>query len=158
MHVLEDWFFAEIEANHFRHIWVKGFVVGHTSTHCVRQRHPTSAVGVHQAGHAEHGVRSERERINEVVIDTPINDIDFLRPLRGAHENGVVLNKQVDALNQLYPHLLCEERMFKVSRVEVSRRHQDDSRVVDTNGCGVAQGLEKHVWIVIDRANLLRRE
>ena len=154
--ILEDRLFIQIKTDHFRHIGIHRFIVGHTGTDSIRQRNASGTVGAHQSRHAQHRIGAEGFRIDEVVVDAPVDHIDFLRPLGGAHEHGVVLHKQVNAFDQLDPHLLCKEGMFEVGGVEVARCHQYDGRVIDADRRGIAQGLQQQIRIVIDRPHALR--
>ena len=76
--------------------------------------------------------------------------------MRGAHKHGFILHKQIDALDEFDAHLLRQECMFKVGRIEVTRRHQHDSRAIHSDRGRIAQRLQQHVRVVINRPNGLR--
>ena len=88
-----------------------------------------AAVGRHQAGHAEHRIRPEHQRIEEVVVDAAVDHVDALRPLGGAHVDDVVAHEEVATLDQLDAELVGEEGVLVVGRVERPRRHQRDGRL-----------------------------
>ena len=84
-HVLQDRLLAEIELHDRRHVAVDRLVVGDAGADRVGERDVAGLVGRHQARHAERGIRPEGERIEEVVVDAPVDHVDALRPLGRAH-------------------------------------------------------------------------
>ena len=51
-------------------------------------------------------MRPEGERVEEVVVDAAIDDVHAFRALRCAHEDLVILDEQVLALDEFDAHLL----------------------------------------------------
>ena len=77
-HVAEDRLLAEVEADHLRHVGIDRLVVGDAGADRVGERDVAGAVGVEQPGHAEQAVLPEGERVEEVVVDAPVDDVDAL--------------------------------------------------------------------------------
>ena len=96
---------VEVEADQVRHEGVDRLVVGDAGARRVRERDVAGAVGVHQARDAERAVAPEGERVEEVVVDAPVDHVDALAALGGAHEHVIVLDHQVAALDQRDAHL-----------------------------------------------------
>ena len=86
-------------------------------------------VGVHQARHAEHAVGAERQRVEEVVVDAAVDHVHALQAARRPHEDAVLIDDQVAALDQLDAHPLGEEAVLEVGRVVHARAEQHDGRV-----------------------------
>ena len=87
----------------------------------------------HQTGHAEHRVGIEGLGIEEQVVDASVDHVDALESLHRLHVDAfVVADDQVGALHQFGAHLLGEERMLEVRRVEDARREHDEVRVTAT--------------------------
>src|SRR5437763_339185 len=72
-------------------------------------------VNLHQSRDAQHRVGAKRLRIDKVVVDSSINDIDALEPLCRAHPDKIIRHHQVVAFDQFNPHLLREKGMLEVS-------------------------------------------
>jgi hypothetical protein len=77
-HVREDRLLVEVEADHRGHVRVDRLVVGHAGADRVREGHVAGPVGVEQARHPEQAVLPERERIEEAVVDAPVDHVDTL--------------------------------------------------------------------------------
>jgi hypothetical protein len=56
-------------------------------------------------------------RIEEVVVDAPVDDVHPLLPADAAHVQDVLVTEQVPALDQLDAHLAGQERVLEVGRV-----------------------------------------
>ena len=65
--------------------------------------------------------RPEVHRVEEVVVDAPVDDVDLAVALGGAHVDGVVAAEQVTALDQLDAHLPGQQRVLEVGRVVDTR-------------------------------------
>ena len=85
-------------------------------------------------GTAEHRVAAEVQRVEVVVVDAAVDDVDALQPLGRAHRDDVVVAHEVAALDELDAHLPGEERVLEVRGVVHARREHDDARVVDRRG------------------------
>ena len=115
-------------------------------------------IGGQQAWHAEHRLLVEDQGIEKVVIEPPVDDVNPLRPLRGAHENGFVLDEEVSPLDELDSHLLRQEGVFEVGAVVGARRQQDNRRVGHALWRHGAQILEQHVRVMLHRRDHVPRE
>ena len=60
-------------------------------------------------------------RIEEVVVDAPVDDVHPPLPSDAAHVQDVVAAEQVPALDQLNAHLAGQEGVLEIGRV-VARR------------------------------------
>ena len=86
-------------------------------------------VGRHQSRDAKRGIGAEGERVEKIVLDAPIDHIDALGALGGAHVDHVFLDEQVAALDQLDPELVGQEGMLVIRRIVDAGREQHHSRV-----------------------------
>ena len=72
-------------------------------------------------GAAEHRVGAEVQRVEVVVVDAAVDDVDALLARGRAHVDDVVAAHEVAALDQLDAHLPGEERVLEVRGVVDAR-------------------------------------
>ncbi|MCY1360487.1 hypothetical protein D9M69_471170 [compost metagenome] len=157
-YVVEDDLLAEVEADHVGHVRIDRLVVRHASADRIADGHVAGTVDRQQAGRAERGIVPEHQRIEEVVVDAPVDHVDALRPLRGAHEQVVVLDEQVAAFDQLHAHLLRQEGVLEVRRVVHARGQHHHRGIGDRLRRYAAQHVEQQVGIVRHRRDAVARE
>ncbi len=88
-------------------------------------------------GNAEGGIGLEHLRVEEEVVDPPVDDIDADEAADGPEVEAVVaVDDEVLALHQVGAHLLSEEGVLEVGRVEDARRQDRD------DGCLARPGRE----------------
>ena len=73
-------------------------------------------------------VRPEGERIEELVVDPAVDDIDLLPPGVVRRKTRLSSDEEITALDELDPHLLREKRVLEVGRVVDAGCQQDDAR------------------------------
>ena len=83
------------------------------------------------------------QRVEKLVVDPSVEDIDALLPARRAHVHDVVAADEVATLDELDSHLPGEERVLEVGGVVDTRREQHHARVVDATRSCRAQGLQQ---------------
>ena len=88
--VVEHRLFAEVVLDHRRDVRVDRFVVGDTVPDEVRDRDVAGPCRVDQAGAAQHRVGAEMQRIEVLVVDSAIDDVDGFFARRRAHEHMIV--------------------------------------------------------------------
>ncbi len=88
-----------------KHVRVDEFVVTDSVADRTGQHDVAGPGSVDQSGHPEHRIGTELQRIQEGVINAPIDDVDLALPLGGAHVYLVVSTEQVAALDQFDTHL-----------------------------------------------------
>ena len=88
--------------------------------------HISGAIGVEESRNAEAGIAPEAERVEEIVIDAAIDDVDAAQSGGGAHVDDVVVNEQVAAFDEFDAHLLREKCVLEIGGVEDSGREQHD--------------------------------
>ena len=66
------------------------------------------------------------ERIEEVVVDAAIDDVDALEAVDGLHVDDDAVDDQVAALDQLDAHLLGEKTVLEIGAVVDAGSEQDD--------------------------------
>ncbi len=159
VHAPQNRIFPEVIADEGRHIGVDGFVVGDAVAHGIRQGHISRAVGAHQAGDAEHGIRPERERVQKLIVHAAVDHIDALQAVNGLHVNDAAIHDQVAAFDELDAHLLREEAVLEIRAVVNPGRKQGDLSVVSSARRKAAQNARQLGGIVIDGKNfvLLKR-
>src|SRR5262249_52129575 len=116
------------------------------------------AIGVKETRNPEDRIGSERQRIQKVVVDTPIDDIDAAQPGRRPHVDDVVVNYQVAPFDQLYSHLARQKRMFIRGGVEQTRSQQQDRRIGAVLGSESPQSRQQRLSVMIDRPYVVAAE
>ena len=154
-HVVQDRLFAEIKADHFRHIGIDRLVVGNAGAYGVRQRDIPGLISLQNTRHAQGGIRTEGERIHEIVVNAAIDDIDALGPLRRAHVDHFILDEKITPFDQFDPHLLGQESVFEVGAVVRTRRQHDDGWVADPDWRHRPQLFQQHVRVMLHRRHLV---
>ncbi len=156
--IADDGRLAEIEADHLGDVGINRLVVGHAGTDGVGDGDAAGAVGGEQAGDSQHGVGAEHQGIQEIVVDAAVDDIDALRALGGAHEDGFVTDEKILAFHQLDAHLLREEGVFEIGAVVSAGGEENDRGVGDAGGGDAAQIVEQHVGVVVDGGDAVAGE
>ena len=79
----EDRLLAEVEADHLRHVRIDRLVVGDAGADRVGERHAARR-DTRRTGPGTPSIESgaERERVEEVVVDAPVDHVHALRPAR----------------------------------------------------------------------------
>ena len=122
--------FAEVIANDFRDVGVDGFVVGDSGADGVGEGYVARAICVEEAGDAEDGIAAETERIEEIVVNAAIDDIDAAQAGGGAHVDDVVVDEKVAAFDQFDAHLLGEKCVFEIGGVGDAGSEEDGCRIL----------------------------
>ncbi len=156
--VLQDRLLGEVVPDQVGDVRVEQLVVGDAVAHGVGDRDVAQARGEHESGCAEHRVGAELQRVEEVVVDAAVDDVDALRSARGAHEDLAAHAQQVAPLDELDAHEAREQRVLEVRRVVDTRGEHDDVRVVDPGRGRGPQGGEQLVRVVADGAHAHRDE
>lgn len=94
-----------------------GFVIGDAGADGIGYGDAACTIGGEQPWHSQHGVGAKHQGIQEVVVDAPINHVNTLRALGGAHEYRFIADEQILAFNQFDAHLLSQEGVLEVSTV-----------------------------------------
>ncbi len=134
-------------------VGIDRFVVGHTVADRVRHCHRSGANGGHQSGHPEHRGALECDRIQELIVDPSVNDVDPLETARRSHVHGVVVHQQIAPFDEFHPHAAGQKRVLEVGRVERTGGQHDDGRIVDAHRGLELQCLEQHRPVVVDPAD-----
>ena len=157
-HVAEDGLFVQIKPYHGRYVNVGGLVIRHAGAHGVSQRDAAVAVDRHQAGHAQHGIRLEAERIQIFIVYAAVDHVHAPGAFSGAHVDIIAAHEQVLSLYQLHAHLLGDEGMLKIGAVVGSRRQQYHRRFLHAGWGKRAQIVQQHLRIVLDRCHRIVAE
>ena len=127
-HVGEDRLLAEEVADHVRHVGVDDLVVRDAAAGSVGKRDVARLPGAHQSGYAQHRFLAERLRVQEEVVDAPVNDVDPLETADCAHVHAVVLrDHEVGALDEFGRHFKSQVGVFEIRRVVDSRGQHHDA-------------------------------
>ena len=148
----------EVVADHARNVGVDRLVVGESGAEGVGYSDVAGAIGVEEARASQSRVAAEDERIAEVVVDAPVDDVDALEAVGGAHVDDVVVGDQVAAFNEIDAHLAGEISVLKVRGVEDAGREQNDVRLGTAFGRERAQRGEQHLRVVLDGAHAVAVE
>ena len=101
---------------------------------------------------------AEALRIDEIVVDAPIDDVDPLEAPCRPHHDEPVLHHQIAPLYQLDAHLLGEEGMLEVGGVVDAGCEQNDGGIRDVVRRQAAQGIEQAGRVVLHGAHQRRSE
>jgi hypothetical protein len=102
-----------------------------------------------KAGHA--GKESGEPRVEEVVVDPAIDDVDLALAVGAPHVDDVVLHDQVVPLDEIDAHLPGQEGVLEEGGIVDPRREQDHHGVLAAPGRGVPERLPQQMRIVADR-------
>ncbi len=125
-HIGNDRVFVQVILDDIWHIGIDDLVIGHSGTRGIGQANIAFQPGLHQAFHTQDRFRVEYRRIQELVIDAAVDHVHGRQAVNGFHEDMIVLNHQVTTLDQFGAHALCQERMFKIGRIENARGQDND--------------------------------
>ena len=118
-----------------------------------------AAIDVEDAGHAQHRVASEHQRVEEGIVDAPVDDVDLLEAQRRLHHQRAVDDDEVLALHQLDAHLVGKERVLEVGAVvDAGGEHDDGGLAVEAGRRDAFQRQAQVVRIVLHRAHAVAGE
>src|ERR1700676_113712 len=157
-HVGDDGIFVEVIADDTWDVGVESLVVGEARAEGVGDGDVAGAIGVEQAGAAQNGVAAEDERLAKIVIDAPVDDIDALQAVSGAHVDDVVVGDEVAALDEIDTHLAGEVCVLEISGVEDARGKEDDVGLGPSLRSQRAQRGEQQLRILLDGAHAVAVE
>jgi hypothetical protein len=157
-HVLQDRLLAEIELHDLGHVGIDRLVVGDAGAEGVHDVDAAGAQGAEQAGNAEEGVGTHRQRVEERVVDPAVDHVDPLRSARRAHVDTALVDEQVGTLHQFDAHLVGEEGVFEIGAVVVTGSQQHDVGLMAVAEGHRPQRGEQLLGIVGDRQDAHGRE
>ena len=102
--VAQDGVLAQVVLDHGRHVGVDELVVGHAVAHPVGDGHPAGPGRVDHARAADQRLGPELQRVEVVVVDAPVDDVDGDLSLGGAQEHLGPVAHQVPTLDQVHAH------------------------------------------------------
>ena len=140
LHILEQRLFAQVVANHVRHVDVYALVVGYTGAGGVGQRHVAQLRGVYQTPDAQQRVGPEHQRVEEVVINAAVDHVHLLQAVGGAHIHVAIPHYQVLAFHQFGPDFAGEEHVLIEGGVVDAGREQGDDGVALPAGAQFLKG------------------
>ena len=150
---------VEIVADHVGHEGIDDLVVRHPGAGRVRQCDVPACPRTHEARHADQGLGIERLRVEEQVVDAPVDDVDPLGAVDRAHVAAVVVgDEQIGALHQLHARLPREIGMLEIGGVVDAGRQQHDERHLARPGREARERLVQLGRIVVDRQDGRRLE
>ncbi len=113
----------------------------------------------HQTGHTQRAVLAEDLRIDEQVVDPPVDHVHPLETVDGAHVDAlVVADDEVDAFHERRTDALGEERVLEVGRVVDARGEHGDRRLGHAVGRQRREHAVQLVGVRVDRKDALLRE
>ncbi len=127
----QDRFLAEVVPDQIGDVAVHRFVVGDAVAHRIGDGDFSGARRVQQTSHAEGRVGAELHRVEKLVVETPVDDVDASLAGRRAHANHVVPAHEVATLDEFDAHLPRQEAVLEVGGVVHAGREHDHGRVVD---------------------------
>ena len=160
-HVRDDGFLAEVVFDHLRHEVISHLVVRNAGADGVGEVYVTLAIRLDEAGHAEQGVLAEDGGVEEVVVESAVDDVHALETLGGLHEDHVFLHHEILPDDDLDTHGAGEEGMLEVSGVIDAGREEHDCRGLGVRAVlrgDVAEDVEQLLRVVIDRADAVLGE
>ena len=82
-----------------------------------------------QPGHAQRRGGVELERVGEIAVDAPPDDVRTLEAGDGAHMHQPVAHDEVAALDQQEAEIAGEIGLLEIALVHLARRQQADARL-----------------------------
>ena len=139
--VLQDRVLAQVVPDHRGHVGVDELVVGHPVAHRVGDGHPAGAGGVHDAGASHERLGSELQRIEVLVVDSTVDDMDRYLALGRPQEDVGAVTDEVPPFDQVDAHEAGQEGMLVERGVVDPWRQHHDGRVLHRRRRGTPQGL-----------------
>ncbi len=149
----QDRLFSKVVGGHRRHVGADQLVVRHPVAHRVGYRDRPCPGRIQQAGTADHRIRAELNRVQELVVDPAVDNVDPLLPGRAPHEHGVPPADEVAPVDQLDSHLPSQEAVLEVRRVVGPWREHHDCGLSHTLGGAGTQAFQQHGGIAVDRSH-----
>ena len=106
-----------------------------------------------EAGDAEQRIGTEDQRVEEIVVDAAIEDVDLPQPVNVLHVEFAIDANEVLTLDQLDAHLLREEDVLEERGVEGAGRQQRDSRIGFARRRHLHQALQQVGGVTLDAAD-----
>jgi len=117
-HIWQDRFFIQVVFDDLGDISINHLVIRHPASRRIGQCDVPGLIGSHETRHPQQRILAKNFRIEEVVINPAIDDIDLLEPFRGPHPDAVIKHDQVIPDHQFRPQLLRQKTVFKISGIE----------------------------------------
>ena len=136
----QDRVLVEVVPGQVGHVAVDELVVGDPVADGVGDADPAGADRGDQPGDAEHRVGAEVHRVEVLVVDAPVDDVDRLLALGRAHLDDAAGADEVAALDQLDAHHPGEQGVLEVGAVVDAGGEHDDGRVAGPVGGRRPQG------------------
>jgi hypothetical protein len=108
---------------------------------------PSGAIGVEQAGRAQGRIPPEGQRVDEVVVDAAIDDVDPAQAGGRAHEHMVVMDDQVATFDQRHTHQSRKVGVLIIGRIVDARRQDHDLRIGAMIAGHALEGRQQQVGI-----------
>ena len=113
---------SQVVTDQRRNVGVDHLVVGHPRPGRVGDGDVAGAPGPHEPLNADQRIGPELLGIEENVVDPAVDDVDPDEAGNCAHVNAIVrFDNEVLALHEMGTHLLGEESVLEVGRVEDAR-------------------------------------
>jgi hypothetical protein len=117
VHIRQDRILVEVVFDDARDVGVDDLVVGHPGADGVGHGDVAGAVGADQTRHAQDRIGPEDGRIEEVVVDAPVDHVHRHQAGGRAHEDPGVAHHQIAALDDGNAHLAGEEGVLEIGAV-----------------------------------------
>ena len=95
----EDRFLVEVVADHVGDVCVDAFVVGDAGAGGVDQGHVAEAICVEKTWDAKERVGTEYKGVDEVVVDSSVDDVDPAKAGGGPHVDEAVVYEKIASFN-----------------------------------------------------------
>ena len=152
----QDRLFVEVVADDARDVGIDRLVVGNSGTRRIGQRDAPHAVAGEQTRNAKDRIVAKRQRVQEFVVDAPIDHIHPLRAACRAHEHHAVVDEQVRSFDHLHAHAFGQERVLEVRRVVHARREEDYCRLVlHVLRSDRSKYIQQVLGVALDRSNVV---
>ena len=158
IHVRQNGLFAEVVADEVGDVGVDQLVVGHPVAHAVGDGDVAEPGREHQPRSAQDRIGAELLRVQELIVNAPINHVDAGRTRGGVHEHVPARTEQIAPLHQFHAHHAREQRVLIVGGVEYTRGENHDGRIGDARRRGRPQRLQEPRRVVAHRPHPHARE
>ena len=130
INTVENRILSKIIFNHLRYIIINKFVIRHTRTNAVGQRHVSGPGRINQSGHAQQRISAKNRGIQKIIVNPPVNHIDRYQSRRRTHVHSKITDDQITPLDNRDPHLASQKSMLEIRAVKNPRRQQHHIGVI----------------------------
>src|SRR5438552_4386189 len=158
MDVRQNRVLIEVVSDHFRDEVINDFVVRDAGADGIRQTDIAHAIGIDQSRNAKARIFAKDLRIEKIVINPAINDVDRLQTFGRAHENFPGASNEIEALHNFDSHRAREERVLVISGIVDAGGMENEGGIRSLCRRDVTQNIEELLAVIFHWPDTVLRE